>query len=376
MARSAARSAHVVPAARDGYDPLTFDLSGLREPFSMTDQPPQAEIRAIAASFPDGILTNEDLDREHPEWNLALIAERLGVRQRRIAADGETTLDLGHRACERLFAEHPELPELVDAIIFCTQSADYILPPNGTVLHGRLGLPERVAAFDINLACSGFIYSLQIAWSMIRASSARHVLVVAGDTYSKYIHKADRSARALFGDGAAATWIAPAERGPRVRSIMCGTSGRDFAAFIIPAGACRQPHSAATRVEHVDESGNVRCAENIHMAGRKLLDFMGVTIPRHVREFLKRNELTPGEIDLYVFHQASGVVLDSLRTELELPAERVFTNLRDIGNTVSASIPIALRDAQLAGRCRPGDRVLLCGFGVGLSWGSALLDIP
>lgn len=341
----------------------------------MSQRPPAAEIRAIAAAFPEDVLTNAQLAREHPEWNLATVVQRIGVERRHVARRGETALDLGERACRTLFSEQPGLAEKVDTLIFCTQSADYVMPPNATILHGRLGLPERVSAFDINLACSGFVYALQLACAMIGSGAGRNVLVVAGDTYSKYIHPGDRSARVVFGDAAAATWIAPAERGLRVVDVACGTSGRDYEAFIIPAGGCRRPRTPETRIDVTDEWGNVRTAEHIHMAGRKLLDFMGTTIPRHVREFLARCGLTPGDVSLYVFHQASEVVIDALRTALELDPQRVFLNLREIGNTVSASIPIALRDAIAQKRCAPGDKLLLCGFGVGLSWGSALVEV-
>lgn len=335
----------------------------------------EAEIRAIAAAVPDHVVTNDELEREHPEWNLELIAHRMGVVRRHIAQQDETALDLGRRACLRLFEEHSELPSQVDALIFCTQSADYILPPNATVLHGILDLPEHVAAFDLNLACSGFIYGLSLANSMIRSGSAQNVLLVAGDTYSKYINPKDRSARVLFGDGAAATWVARRDAGMRICDVACGTAGRDYQMFIIPAGGCRRPRSDETRAEFTDKSGNVRCAENIHMAGRDLLQFMASKIPRHVEGFLRRNKIQPSEVDLYVFHQASAVVLDTLQQALGLAPDRVFTNLRDVGNTVSASIPIAILGAQAASRVTRGDRVLLCGFGVGLSWGSALVEV-
>jgi len=341
----------------------------------MSDGFIDVEIRAIATALPEGVVTNDELEREHPEWNLELITHRLGVQRRHIARADETTLDLGHQACQKLFDAQPDLHDIVDTLIFCTQTADYVLPPNATVLHGRLDLSDRVAAFDINLACSGYVYAVNIARSMIRTGAARHVLVVTGDTYSKYINKADRSARVLFGDGAAATWVAPAASGLRICDVSCGTCGRDFETFIIPAGGCRRPRSDETRVEYKDESGNIRCAENIHMVGRKLLDFMATAIPRHIQEFLGRNELTTSDITLYVFHQASAVVLDSLQHTLGLKPERVYMNLRDIGNTVSASIPIAIHDAQADRRLARGDRMLLCGFGVGLSWGSVLLDV-
>jgi 3-oxoacyl-[acyl-carrier-protein] synthase-3 len=334
----------------------------------------KANIRDIAVYLPELIVTNDDLSKEFPDWNTKLAAQRAGVDRRHVAADNETALDLGYKACRKLFSANSNLREQVDTLIFCTQTPDYLLPSNACVLHKLLELPERVAAFDINLACSGYLYAVAIAHGMISAGISRHVLLVNGDTYTKLIGKQDRAARILFGDGAAATWVEGVSTGPGVLDISLGTAGADFDKFIVPAGGCRQPKSDATRIPNRDESGNVRNLEQIHMSGRDILAFVSSKIPRHVEELLTRNNLKTDDIELFIFHQASALVLETLTRLLRLPPKKVFCNMSNIGNTVSASIPIALKDATVSGLIPAGKRVLLCGFGVGLSWGSILLE--
>lgn len=328
----------------------------------------------IGIYLPTNRVTNDDLHAEHPEWEIEATTSRVGVKQRWVAGDDETSLDLGYHACCRLFEADPSRRQRVDALIFCTQSPDYPLPPNACVLHHRLGLSENVFAFDINHACSGYIYSLSLARSMILSGSAENVLIVNADTYSKYIHKDDRSTRMLFGDGAAATWVTRGTDHRAICDISCGTFGQGFDKFIVPAGGCRLPKNAETAVPKTDQSGNVRTDENIHMSGRDILVFVSSTILRHIQKFLKSREKTVEDIDLFVFHQASRLVLDTLTRALRLDKKKVYSNLEEIGNTVSASIPIALHGALESERISSGDTVYLCGFGAGLSWGSALLQ--
>lgn len=333
----------------------------------------RAVIRDIAAALPEHVVTNARLHAEHPDWNFAALAEKAGVSERRIAAEDETALDLGQRACRALLAANPALGESVDLLIFCTQTPDHVLPPNSCVLHQRLGLAEHVAAFDLSHACSGFIYALSQARAHIAAGLARNVLIVNADTYSKLIHSADRSSRALFGDGAAATWVQASELPKGITDVVCGTAGAGYDKFIVPAGGFRRPRCGTTCVEKTDESGNVRTAENIYMSGREILAFVNRKIPQHVDDVLSRNQLKRDDIDLYVFHQASAMVLDSLTRLLQLPPAKVFRNMDKIGNTVSASIPLALAEARAAGRLNSPATVLLCGFGAGYSWGSAIV---
>jgi len=200
-----------------------------------------------------------------------------------------------------------------------------------------------------------------------------NILLVTAETYSKKINPRDRSSRVLFGDGAAVTWLSDDPGPGQVVDVVCATDGTGYDKFIIPAGGDRVPISADTAVEREDDNGNWRSQQDIHMDGLGILTFATAKVPQQVKELLNRNQLTVSDIDLFVFHQASALVLDSLTRLLRIPPERVFTDLEQLGNTVSSSIPIALSDVLAADLVKPGSRVLISGFGVGLSWASALL---
>jgi 3-oxoacyl-[acyl-carrier-protein] synthase III len=329
-------------------------------------------IEAIEFALPDRIVTNADLERENPGWNMSRLVERTGVEERRIAAPGETALDLGHRACLALAASGGLRPETIDALIFCTETPDYPLPPNSSVLHGLLNLPTNVMAFDITLACSGFVYALGIARSLILSGTASRVLIVTADTYSRLIHPGDRSSRSLFGDGGAATIVGTGP-GIAILDVAFNTSGAKYDRFIVNAGGSRVPSSGTTHETTVDRSGNVRTAEHIEMDGLGVLSFFNTVVPQAVADILRRNNLSPADVDCYVFHQASLVALQGVARGLNIPFDRVVVNLAKIGNLVSASVPIALRHARDEGRLKSGQTAILCGFGVGLSWATALI---
>lgn len=325
--------------------------------------------------LPERAVTNQQLQKENPTWDIPLVEESAGVVKRHIAGDDETALDLSFQACKKLFALNQEAQNQIDGIIFCTQSQDYIMPPNSCILHKMLALPERVFAFDFNLACSGYIYGLALAQGLIFSGTAHTILLVNADTYSTYIHTQDRSARVLFGDGAAVSLLTLSDSTQGIIDIQCATSGKGYDKFIIPAGGCRTPKSKDTSVPHKNGSGNVRTLEHIHMDGMGILAFVNSKVPQQIRSILTHNKLTIDHIDLFVFHQASKVVLDSLTRILKIEPEKVFRNLREVGNTVSASIPIALKDALDRGQISRGDKVLASGFGVGLSWGTAIIEM-
>jgi 3-oxoacyl-[acyl-carrier-protein] synthase-3 len=335
----------------------------------------RAEIRGIAYKLPDLVVTNEMLGAENPTWDMSRVESRTGVAARHIARDDETAFDLACRACDLLFEEHPEAREQVDAILFCTQSGDYVMPPNACLLHEYLGLPEDVFAIDFNLACSGFVYGLGLAQSLLTSGIATNILLVTAETYSKHINPGDRSARSLFGDAAAATWIASSVSGRGLIGIQCATSGKDHRRFIIPAGGCRLPHTQDTAVARPDGSGNLRSLEDIYMDGAGILSIVSSAVPRQVRSVLERAHMTMDDISLVILHQASKMVMDSLNARLRIPAEKSFSNLLEVGNTVSASIPIAIRDATDLGRIKSGDRILVSGFGVGISWATAIMEM-
>jgi 3-oxoacyl-[acyl-carrier-protein] synthase-3 len=328
-----------------------------------------AEITAIEYELPARSVGNEELAALHPAWNMPQVQLKAGVYRRYWCAADETALDLAERACRKL-ASRADLSR-IGALLFCTQTPDYIMPPNAGLLQHRLGLPRSIAALDYSLACSGFVHGLYLADALVRARSTEQVLLVTADTYSKLMHPDDRGPTTLFGDGAAATLISRASA--RMGHFIVGTDGGEASCFRIPAGGARLPHSAETSRPVMDAFGNVRSADRIQMNGAHVLDFFRRELPRAVTSLFRQAEVTVGEIDLVVLHQASAIAMDMVFRELDVPPAKRYSNLARVGNTVSASIPMALRDAEQEGVLRPGMLVLLVGFGVGLSWSGCLV---
>lgn len=333
----------------------------------------KVKIEDIEYHLPEKIVTNLDFHEENPEWDMKNVEIKSGVMQRHIAADGETAFDLAAKAADKLFSSGKYDKNAIDAVIFCTQSPDHIMPSNAFLLHKHLDLKEEVLAFDFNLACSGYIYGLAIARSLIISETAHNVLFATGDTYSKYINKKDRSARVLFGDGAAVSLITASNDDEGITDVLLSSSGKHYEKFYIPAGGCRLPSCDETSIEEADASGNVRSKNDIFMDGMGVWSFIQSTVPKQIRALLTRNSLVVDDIDHYVFHQASKLTLDSLVKALRLDPTKVFVDLANTGNLVSTSIPVALKKAIMAGKVRQGSTVLISGFGVGLSWGSMLI---
>ena len=332
-----------------------------------------AVIKHIEYYLPENIVTNADLKDEFPDWDLDKIEKKTGVLNRHIAKDNETALDLSIKACDKLFNVYDK--NEFDGIIYCTQSPDYIMPSNSFLLQNHFGLNEKAFCYDFNHACTGFIYGLMMANSFIKSGAAKKILLITADTYSKYINSKDRATRVLFGDGASVTVI-EAENNPNkgIIDIEVGTFGKGYDKFMIPAGAARLPKSEITRIEETDSRGNIRTKDNIKMDGLAVWSFINSKVPNQVRGLIKRNALNIEDIDLVIFHQASLFTLDSLVKIMKLDKTKVFINIQNIGNTVSSSIPIALKDAMESGRIQEGQQIILSGFGVGLSFGTILLN--
>lgn len=325
--------------------------------------------------LPERIETNEELGRINPAWNVEQIVEKTGVYRRRLAPAAETSLDLGLRAATGLCSRLPELHRKIDGLIFCTVTEDHFYPKNAHLLHKLLDLPESVFCLDVGMACSGFVYSLAVAHGLIHTGVAGNVLIVTADTYSKCVGELDRSTRWLFSDGAAAVWVSGGDDSAGLIDLDCGAYGKGYDAAWIPAGMFRMPGSSQTKVGQADGDGNIRTMEEFHMDGKRMLALVGSIIPRRIKALLHKNGLSPADIDLFVFHQASKLVLDSLERLLRIPPEKNFRNLQDHGNLTSSSIPVALKDAIAQGRLAKGDKIVISGFGVGFSWSSAILAI-
>jgi 3-oxoacyl-[acyl-carrier-protein] synthase III len=332
-------------------------------------------IHSIACALPATAVSNADLDRANPGWAMDLVAKRSGIDSRYYVAPGETAFDLSVRACDALFEQSDAGIENVDAILYCTHYPDYPMPGNAHLLHRHLGLGDDVLVFDYRLACSGFVYGLAFADAFVRAGMASEVLLVTVETPSQGTNRGDRAVRALFGDGAAVTYLSAndASGGRIVAHELCA-HGKGFDYAYVPAGGVRNPPGDETKVETKDASGNVRTPEDVHIKGPELWGFVNSVVPGHVEAFLAKHSLSLDDIDLCVFHQASRLVLESLAKALSIPPDKMYVHMKDAGNLSSASIPFALRAALGEGRIKPGDRVLLSGFGSGISYGSAIVE--
>lgn len=339
----------------------------------------QAVLKAIEYYVPERVLTNAELASLYPDWTAERIEKKLGIVTRHIASENETAADLGVKAAERLFASGICQPGDIDYLLFCTQSPDYFLPTSACVMQDRLGIPQSAGALDFNLGCSGYIYGLSLAKGLIETDQARKVLLVTADTYSKFMHPQDKSVRTVFGDGGAATLVQTgggeglslqAAIGP----FVLGTNGAGAPNLIVEAGGSRK--RMATNSLSVDGNGNPRCDANLYMNGGEIFSFTLDIVPATVTNLLNKTNRTIEDVDLFVFHQANKYMLDFLRDKCGLPENKFYVCLRDVGNTVSSTIPIALKDAQVCGRLMPGALVMLVGFGVGYSWGVTFIRWP
>ncbi|MBB5058855.1 3-oxoacyl-[acyl-carrier-protein] synthase-3 [Granulicella aggregans] len=325
-------------------------------------------IANVAYFLPARVETTRDLASRFPGGSIERIAEKTGILQRHISADGECASDLACAAAEALFDSAPHARKEVDFILFCTQSPDYILPTTACLLQKRLGISTTAGALDFNLGCSGYVYGLGLAQGLIASGQAKSILLVTADTYTKYLREDDKSARAIFGDGAAATLIKASREIPQsLGPFVYGTDGGGADDLIVPNSGMRRSSVANT------ESGEARSSMSLHMNGPNVFSFAVKTVPESVRSLLERSSVEMADVDLFVFHQANVYLLEEIRRILSIPEDKYQLTLGHCGNTVSSSIPIALRHAQLEGRLFSGALVVLVGFGVGFSWAAALV---
>ena len=314
---------------------------------------------------PERILTNADLSRmvdTSDEW----ITERTGIKERRIAAETQASSDLAVEAGKRAMEAAGISPEQIDLLIVASVTPDYPLPSTACIVQSKLGIPANAACFDLNAACSGFIYALDTAWAMLASGRYHHALVIATEKLSSIIDWKDRSTCILFGDGAGAAVIGPAREGSTSRLIASKlyAEGNYTDLLIVPAGGSRHPHEAP------DASGPRRY---VSMQGSVIFKHAVRQMGHAAAELLKSQGLTPDDVDLFISHQANKRIVDALMRHLSLPPEKVFVNLGRYGNTSAASVPIALDEAIRSGRLKPGNVALLVAFGAGLTYGASLL---
>lgn len=327
-------------------------------------------IKAISYYLPERNVSNEDLIKEFPEWTVDKIAGKVGINQRHVAGSGETSGDMAEKAAKKLFAEYNILPESIDFIILCTQSPDYFLPTTACILQERLGIPTCSGAFDFNLGCSGYIYGLAISKGLVVAGIAKNVLLLTAETYSKHIHPKDKGNRTIFGDAASAT-IVSTEGFAEIMNFDLGTDGKGAENLIVSTGGFRQKEKANDTT--FDDNGNPYSSDHLYMSGSEIFNFTLDIVPNLVKQILEKNHLVKDDIDLCVFHQANRYMLDFLRKKLKIDADKFFYYMSEVGNTVSSTIPIAVKESIKEDKFK--GNILLAGFGVGYSWGGTVLRV-
>ncbi|MDR3234172.1 MAG: ketoacyl-ACP synthase III [Planctomycetaceae bacterium] len=341
----------------------------------------QAQIQSIAYYLPEKALDNAELVQCFHHWTAEKVTRKLGINRRPIAAGGETAADMAVKAAERLLSngicDHTD----IDFLLFCTQSPDYFLPTSACIVHDKLGLPKSCGALDFNLGCSGYVYGLSLAKGLIETGTAKNVLLITSETYSKYINPLDRASRPLFGDAAAATLVNVAgcntsEAQAPIGPFVFGTDGSGADMLIVPAGGHRLPKSAETALERADGAGSIRSLDQLKMHGAGVFSFAINRVPPMVEELLQKSGKNRSDVGCYIFHQANKYMLDRLQELCRLENTNFFNDIKDRGNTVSSSIPIAMCDAWQTGMLKPNVWTMLIGFGVGLSWGGTLVKVP
>jgi len=330
-----------------------------------------ARIQAIEYYFPEKKITNKDLSEEFPDYDFSKFEFKIGISSRYVAAANETALDLAEKACLKLLKRIDK--KQIDYVLYCTQSPEYIMPSTACILQDRLGLNKTVGAFDFNLGCSGYTYGLSMAKAFIESGQASAILLVTTDTYSKYINRRDRSNRAIFGDAATATLVSYDEHNG-IHKFKFGTDGKGFNKLIVKNGGTKNPVDNQP-IELLYGRGNIYTENNLYMNGPEIFRFTSTVIPPFIEEVLTFNAIKKEEVGQFVFHQANAHMLKVMRERLALPVPKFYINLRDGGNTVSSTIPIALKDYSNQHMLLDQTPVIIAGFGVGLSWSAGLIEI-
>lgn len=325
-------------------------------------------IKAIATYLPPTIESNDAED--------ARFIKKIGIKERHIALESESAGDLAVLAAENLFQQFDVEREKIDFILLCVQHPDYQMPTTACHIQTRLGIPQSCGAMDYSLGCSGYCYGLSLAKGLIETGMAQHVLLLTSSVYEKYINKKDHSIRPLFGDGATATYLTGEEsEKPFLHSFVFGTDGSRYDKLYIPVGGSRNMPRDNPEVFETDERGSVRSNYEVYMDGTAITYFTLREVPKMVDQILEKACLTRQDLEYCVFHQANKFMLEYVRKKCELTQVPFFNHIENIGNTVSGTIPFGLEEILRQESPQKLQRVMLAGFGVGLSWSGCMVDL-
>ena len=337
-----------------------------------------AAIRGVVTCLPSRVIENSYFEKNFSTEEIAKSSQMTGVYQRRYADDGVCTSDLCQSAAEKLLTKLNWEKEEVDALIFLSQTPDHILPATACILQGKLGLSSDVVAFDVNLGCSGYVYGLYLAAKLLDGTSIKKVLLLVGDTCSKFISSEDRSTAMIFGDGGSATAL---EYKPEEQQLqfLLGTDGAGAENLKIPAGGFRTRPNDMTQLRTQGTDGNLRSQEELYMDGGEIFNFTITSVPRLVKQLMKTYDFEKEEVDAFFLHQANEFMLKHIAKKLKIDLEKVPLTIQKFGNTSSASIPLTLVDWMQKRDLSEKRDLVMAGFGVGYSYAalrwSGYLDV-
>ena len=328
-------------------------------------------IKALTACVPQDIVYNKDLGYLIPEEEIEKTINNIGIEQRRIAAPDVTASDLCYKAAQQLFADNNIEPDSIDVLLFMSQTADYRIPATSCLLQHRLGLPRETLCFDISLGCSGYLFALSAAFAYASMDGVNRVLLLDGETFSKIVNRRDKVDWPLYGDAGTATLIEKGEYGDS--TFILNTDGSGEETLKIHAGM-RNPITSESCVEREREDGNIRTDLEVFMDGMDVFNFAISKVPKSVKQILKETERSVEDLDYLVFHQANRFMMDFFVKKLKVSPDKVPYCIHKFGNTSSASVPLTI-SSELSGRLMGDNLVLMSGFGAGLSWGSAIINM-
>ena len=322
-------------------------------------------IAGVGYCVPDTVITNEDLTKLYEtsdEW----IFTRTGIKERRVVSGNESAIDLGLKAAERALEKSKIKAEDIDCVIAAASAPPQLYPALACDIQTRLGIPNYVPSFDLTAACTGLIYSLQVARGLIGSGLYKNILIVAADNNSRLVDWKDRGTSILFGDGAGAMVVTVAEDGvDDILSLDVRADGAigQYISMNMPGENC----PLVAPCDPVDSK--------IHMAGRDVYKFVVTTLPNYVDKSIEEAGMTAEDIDYLIPHQANQRIIEALQQRLKYPDEKVISNIKYYGNTSAASIPIALVEGVEKGKIKLGSTAILCGFGAGMTWGAAVVRL-
>jgi 3-oxoacyl-[acyl-carrier-protein] synthase-3 len=332
----------------------------------------RVQIVGIACAVPEAVETVEDLEKTFGEEQSRRIARSVGVVQRHVSTGGICSSDLCFVAAEKLLEQILWDRSSIDLLVFVSVTPDYVAPATACTLQHRLKLSKDCAAFDVSHACSGYAYGLWVVAHLLSAGDAKRALLLVGDTVSRLASPYDRATAPLFGDGGSATALEWNESAAPMYFEM-GSDGRGARHLLVKAGGFRHPATEETGMRTVREGGNLRSDEDLYMNGTEIFAFTIREVPTLGNRVLQRAGWTLDQVDAVVMHQASLFMMQHLAKKMNIPSEKLIVNLEDYGNTSAASIPLALT-GNLAEQLRHQPRrLVLLGFGAGLSWGGVAL---